>query len=155
MVQHRCVMERISTRRFGFPCRTCTENHGDRPCVVRINKKEYLSKPNCGRYTSFLENPKAMVRRKRSPRAKGPAPKRRKKARISNKAPVSKAVKNILAQNKLIHNSKKKKLLDERGISKSIWDPRNSNDDFKRPLNFFSQRSSSDTNDFSKDSVMS
>jgi len=141
-VQHFCLNDKISTRRFGAGCRTCTQNHGDLPCVMKISKAEYLAtEPNCGCYAKHLANANSLGEKKRALKKKS-----KKKLCV-----MSDPVKNILAENKRIHKMRKKKLVGKNVHSKSVWDPgyiEESTDDFKVSSKIARRRSSSIVKEF-------
>lgn len=141
-VQHKCLLKKMSTRRFGFTSKTCITKHPGVSCVEKITESEYIAfDPNCGKYARYLADIQSSGQKRPSPISKKAKPRNRKKAkksRTKKEKPrvMTEAVKNILVQNEMIHNWKKEKL-HERTIAKSVWDPVNSedgsSDTFKAP----------------------
>lgn len=150
IIQHRCLLLKVSTRKLGFHSIKCKGNHQGSACIEKITKAEYMdSDPNCGKYAKYLEVVKsAGIKSQPARRKKRNAPRSDKKARprvrkkvkmkrgVKKPAVMTEAVKNILVQNELLHTWKKQKR-NKIIESKSVWDPGysedGSSDEFKTP----------------------
>lgn len=135
--QHTCLGQRTATRMFGTTARTCTQNHPNTTCVVKISQEEYSSLPNCGcweryltgvplrkpkrkRPSSSLTSSSTSVRKKRS-RSVKVRKIRQTKPKSKRPKDMNNAVRNILRQNRLVHKRKKKSWMREKRTS--VWDP--------------------------------
>jgi len=110
-VQHKCVGDKVVTRKFGKKVEACKKQHTkdkqnpNGACLITISKGKYLSQPNDKRYALMISTPKSKDKKVSRKRA---SKRRAVKARYTAKRKRTSRVKKIFRVKKKASTKRKK-----------------------------------------------